>query len=190
MSKISRFEQKYVTTSQDNKIQRIRVTYDNLISSNGVGVINTVIGMDPSVSTEWGSVSALYDEFRVMGVRVYLVSRQQGSVTAATDMTVIAYDNNTSAALSSLAQGCQFATSYKFNAIWSHQANGRENSGNCLVFSFMRPTAGKDTAIAWVNTALPSGSDGSVKFYCANLTNSIAYMSYNIEYFIELRGRN
>jgi hypothetical protein len=183
-------ERKWVTPEQDNKIIRIRLTDDNLISSNGVGVVNKVITMDPSTSVEWGSSSALYDEFRVMGVRVYLFSRQQGSVTAATDAMVCAYDNNTSAALASLAAGCQYATSHKFNAITYHQATGRENADSALVFSFVRPTAGKDTSIAWVNTAVPANSDGSVKFYGANLTNSINYYSYVVEWFCEFRGRN
>jgi hypothetical protein len=190
MSKISKFEKKYVNTAQDNKIQRIRLSVDNLVASNGIGIINAVINMDPSSSVEWAATSALYDEFRVMGIKVHLFSRQQGSVTAATDVAVIAYDNNTSAALTSLAAGSQYATSHLFSSIWYQNSSERVNAGNGLVFEFMRPTSGKDTAITWVSTALPANSEGSVKFYAANQSNSTTYWSYVAYWFVELRGRN
>lgn len=191
MSSIKRLEKEYVKRDQDNKVQHERLVGSVPISSSALGVINTVISMDPSglAGAEWTSMANLYDDFRVKGIRVRLSSKQQYSVTAQTDMVVICYDNQNLTALTSLNDGLQYSTSKVFNAVWTHSTTG-ENRDSCLTFSWARPTAGKNTAISWTPTSSPGSDLGAVKFYSVNLTASTTYMVAAVEYFIEFRGRN
>lgn len=169
-----------------NAISRMRLTSAGAIASNAATIINTVISANPSSSSEWSSVTNLYDEFRVIGMRIKLVSLQQYSVTAANGYAVVAFDNSDSIAFSSLDFGHQLETSKIFSAIFQHAAVSDKDSALC--YSFVRPSSGK-SAIEWVDTGNPALSLGSIKFYASNLTASTNYWNYTVEWFIEVRGR-
>ena len=175
----------------DSRIYKERLTNNTVSVSNSVsGNINTVVSMNPSGSAEWGTLAALYDEFRVMGIRIRLVSKQQFSVTAINDGAVICYDNNDSTVLTGTDVGLQYNTSHLFPAIWAHTATGSDNRAGVLEFTFMRPSQGANTPIDWVPTSTPAGSLGSVKFFASALTVSTAYWVVFMDYFVEFRGRS
>jgi len=158
------------------------------LGSNSLGTINTGVSMNPSVSNEWTSLANLYDEFRVMGCRVRLVSKQQGSVTALTDALVTVYDNDNFTALTSYDLAFQYQNARVSNSIWTHQTE-KENQESCITYAWRRPTAGGNTSISWIDTQIPAGSLGSVKWFATNLTASTVYHTYFFEWFVEFRGR-
>ena len=180
----------YTPSVQDSRIFKERLTYSTAIASNGAGTINSVISMNPSSSGEWASYAALYDEFRVVGIRVRLVSKQQYSVTAANDSVAIAYDDNNTTALTSLDAGLQYDTSHLLPAVFAHSATGGLNQETCPTFVFMRPKQGGNTPINWIDTSFPVNSLGGVKFYGTNLNISINYYIASVDWYVEFRGRS
>lgn len=188
--KIDNVVERFTPSIQDNRIFKERLNYSFQVNSNVGGVINTVLGMDPSFAAEWSTYASLYDSFRVIGVRIRLVSKQQYSLTVANDSVVIAYDDNNVSALTSLDGGLQYNTSHVFSAVWSHVATGTSNYTGVLDFSFLRPTAGRKTPIDWIPTSTPGGSLGAVKFYATNLAISTTYMIASADWYVEFRGRN
>jgi len=187
-NKLVRIERQYTSAFQDNRIVKMRLIRTLGVSSNALGTIAQVFTMDPSNSTEWASASALYDEFRVVGSRVKIISTQQYSVTKATDMVVICYDNDDVTALTSVAQGYEFSNSHVFNAVFTHNCPMKEDQDCALVYSFLRPTSGH--AIDWVDVSNPTNLLGSIKTYVTNLTVSTSYWVVAQEWFVEFRGRS
>ena len=186
-----RLVNQYQPSVADNRIYKERLTNNTVSVSNAVtGNINTVISMNPSGSAEWATLAALYDEFRVMGIRIRLISKQQFSVTAINDGAVICYDNNDSTVLTGTDQGLQYNTSHLFPAVWAHAPNGTDNKAGILEFLSMRPTAAANTPIDWIATSTPAGSLGSVKTFAPSLTAATAYWVVFIDYFVEFRGRS
>ena len=180
----------YTPSVQDSRIFKERLTWSTTIASNAGGVINTVISMNPSSSAEWASFQALYDEFRVVGIRLRLVSKQQFSVTAANDSVAIAYDDNNTTALTSLDAGLQYDTSHLMPAVFTHSATGGLNQETCPTFIFMRPKQGGNTAVNWIDTGFAVNSLGGVKFYAANLALSANYYICSVDWYVEFRGRS
>ncbi len=185
---LTKFEKSYANANQDNRIYKVRLVYDRAGTTTPVGVLNTTVAMDPSFSPEWATWSTLYDEFRVMGSRINLVSKQQGTVTNPTDLAVVAFDNDDIAPLGSVSDGMQHSTSHLFSAIWYHNIIG-ENKSSVLSYSAMRPTSGKNTSVDWIDVASPGNSLGGWKFYAQGLANSTQYLAIGVEWFVEFRGR-
>jgi len=185
-----RLEHQYQANPTDQRIHKYRLTTSLAVNSTAAGIINQVISMNPATSSEWGTLTSLYDQFRVMGIRIRLVSCQQYSVTAKNDLCVICYDNDNSTALTSVDAGQQYDTSELFSPIWSHVSTEGTNRSNLLEFVFQRPSSGKNTPIDWLDAAVPANSVGSVKFYSTNLTVSTQYMSAAVDWYVEFRGRN
>lgn len=181
---------KFQPSVQDNKIYPVRLTYQAVFGSSGIGLLNGVISMNPSASSEWTSNTNLYDDFRVMGIRVRIISLQQYSVTALCTPVVIAYDDQSSGALTSFDAGLQYNTHHLFPSVFQQSAFGAHNKDCCLEYIFMRPTAGKDTAVLWIDTAAPASSLGAVKFYGGSLTASTNYFTAVVDYYVQFRGRN
>jgi len=168
------------TVQADNTIYRKRLTVMSDIASNGVGIIANTLTMDPSGSSDWTSLASIYDEFRVVGCKLTLVSRQQNSVTAGSNAIMVVYDNDDSLALSSYAQACEYQNVHMIPAIW--------NDHFAYKFKFSRPSAGKETALPWTDVAAPSASPGAIKMYASTLSVSINYFIYMLEWAVEFRG--
>jgi len=136
--------------------------------------------MNPSGASDWASVSALYDEFRVVGCRLQLVSRTQNTVTLASNAVFIVFDNDDSAVLTSYAEASEYQTAHMIPALF--------NNAHTYNFKFARPSTGLETSLPWVDIAVPAGSTGAVKLYGDTLTSSTNYFTYLIEWAVEFRG--
>lgn len=169
----------------DNKIVRATIHGAATISSNGAGIINTAITMDPSViaGTDWADFSSTYDEFRVIGAEISLVSLFQNSITAANNLYVLAFDNDSTVTPSSYSTALQYSTSDSSSVIFQH------SGGKLKVKTYWRPSSGTDTPINWVDVATPSGSAGCILMYAESLNLSAAYLATSVRYFVEFRGR-
>lgn len=185
-NKMKRIEYRFIKQLQDQEVSDVRLTFQGTISSSGIGVIANSVAMDPSGAGEWGTYGAIWDEFRVLGIRITLVSAQQYSVTAVNKLGGVAYDNDSVTALTSVANVLEYSTSHTLPAIFGHKSC-RENQTMCQQYSWLRPTAG--APIPWIDVATPAGSTGGVLFYFAGLTVSTLYFDINVEYFVQFRGR-
>jgi len=168
------------TVQVDNRIYKRRLTALGSMTSSGIGVLNTVFTMDPSVTGDWASCSALYDEFRVVGVRLRILSKTQNTVTLASNLVVICYDNDDSTALVSLLQATEYQNMQVIPALW--------NDHHVFMFNFARPSAGTETSLPWQDIATPALSTGGIKVYSDNLSTSTQYFTFVIEYAVEFRG--
>ena len=176
---------KSVPRQQDNQIVPAVIHGFTTVSSSAGGVINASISMDPSSvsNTDWADFSSTYDEFRVLGARLKVMAMNPNSNSLADGLCVVAFDNDSSAALSSFGQGQQYNTAVIFPLIYQ-SVNGR-----MLTATWYRPTAGKETTIPWIDVASSSNSPGAILFYATGLTASTLYSSYTVELLLEFRGR-
>jgi len=187
-NRVAAIERRFAPASDNNQIYNQRLITSYTITTSAGGTINTVDGNNPSGANEWASLIALYDEFRVVGVRIRICPVQTGSVVNINMPVVIVYDNDDSTALTSVGAGYEYDTAVITNAIWTANQNCGMN-GNLLELAWARPTSGRNTAIAWVDVAAPGGSLGSIKWYATGLTATTTYFVVWKEFFLEFRGR-
>lgn len=173
------------STNSDNRIIKQTIHGYGTISSDGAGKMATAIQLDPSAlsSTDWADFSSAYDEFRVIGAQINMCSLLQNSITSVNNLMFVAFDNDSHAAPTSYTQVQQYSTHRTSCTIFQHP------NGRCLTYRWWRPTAGAETTIPWVDVATPSGSDGSFLIYADTLTISTGYLVYEVELFVEFRGR-
>jgi hypothetical protein len=172
----------YYSPGDQNKISRMRLILAGSITTNGAGAVASAIGMNPSGASEWSQFSVLFDEFRVMSIRLHLLPTQQGSVTASNALCVFCYDNDNTSSLSTLVQGIEYDTAHVIPSIWYDDQRALRN------FTWSRPLNGVDSSVSWVDCAAPTGSLGAIKYYVQG-TASTTYFSYFVEWFVEFRGR-
>jgi len=170
-------------SNEETVARKFVLTYSSSLASDGSGTLQVYINMDPSAAYDWGLVSGYYDEFRVMGARLHLVSEQQFSVTKINTMGFIIFDNDSSTVNSFSAAG-QYANKKMIPSVFNH-TNGRTYS-----VTYARPV-NKTSPIPWIDVAAPTTSLGSIQviFPVAGLSTSTTYFSYAIEWMIEVRGR-
>jgi hypothetical protein len=166
---------------QDQRIDRHTVHFESTVSSSAGGSILANLSMDPSSAGDWADFTALYDEFRVVGVRIHLVSAQTNSTGVNNGILAIAYDDDTNSAPASVTAVRQYATSTVHSTIMTH------NSASPLQLVYWRPTTGVPPL--WIDVATPSGSLGSILLAATGLTASTAYLQYALDYYVEFRGR-
>jgi len=176
-----------ISRTQDNSIVPAIIHGYASVSSSAGGVINASVSMDPnSVSnTDWADFNTVYDEFRVLGIKVSINSNFATLTPgAATDgLIVVAYDNDSSSALTTFTSGQQYNTARVFPALFQN------TNGRMLTYTWYRPTSGKETTIPWIDVASPSNSPGAILFYASGLTNSTLYFYYTVQLLVEFRGR-
>jgi len=164
----------------DNRIYKRRLVFLGQLTSNVVGTINNALGMDPSGASDWGSCSALYDEFRVVGCKISIVSRTQNTVTLQGGIVFIIYDNDNSTAVASSAEAAEYQTVEVFPALW--------NNAHVYRFKYSRPSAGSETTLPWQDIGAPTLSAGAIKFFANSLSASTPYFDYMLEWAVEFRG--
>lgn len=164
----------------DNRIYRRRLVSTFGITSTVVGIINNTFNMDPSATTDWASCSALYDEFRVVGIKLTIVSRLQNTVTGASNAVLIAYDNDNTTSFGSYAQMSEYQTVRVIPSFW--------NDSKVFTFSFSRPSSGTETSLPWNDIGVPAASNGGIGMYADGLSSSVVYFFAMCEYAVEFRG--
>jgi hypothetical protein len=167
----------------DNQIVRQTIHGAANLTSSGAGVIAVAIVLDPATigNTDFSDFSGTYDEFRVTGASIHLISSLPNSTTLANNIAAIAFDNDSSSAPSSFSNVRQYNNSHVFSVVMTH------DHGIPRTYTWWRPTAGSETTINWID--VNSTSPGSIQLYVDNLTFSTLYLTYAVELFVEFRGR-
>ncbi len=153
------------------------------ISTSGAGTLSSAfVTLDPSSCLDWGKISSYYDEFRVLGVKIRLVSNQQFSVTKLNDLLVCYLDNDSSSP-DSFSTSLQRVHKSIIPAVFTH------TNGRCWTRTFMRPVD-KTSPVGWFDVAAPSSSPGAVCLVSqvATLTASTQYFTWQCELMVEARG--
>jgi len=175
---------KMFNPSTDNNILvKERLIQVATVSTNAAGFIPAVISMNPSSASEWTQMAILYDEFRVLGLRVSVIPLQAGTVSSLNGIVSLSYDNDDSVPLTTIQAGLEYDTAQVLQALWY------ESRATATQFTWTRPTSGTATAIPWIDIANPSLSLGSVKFASSTLSVTIGYFDIVTEWFVEFRGR-
>lgn len=164
----------------DNRIFKRRLQQVVVGATNALGVINTVYAMDPSTAADWASCSALYDEFRVLGIAISLFPRQQFSVTALQNAIFALYDNDSVGVVTSYNEAAEFQTVKVTTSVWT--------TNRPFKCTWSRPTSGSETAIEWRDIGAPATSLGAAKIYGDALTASTQYFTVLVEWAVEFRG--
>jgi len=181
-------ERMFKPQTANQHIEKARLVFNSTLSSTVGGFITTTLSLNPNAGSEWASYAALYDEFRVRGIRITLISTQQYSVTAKNGIVGVVYDNDDSVALTSLAAALEYDTAQIIPSVFQHTIT-KENKTPALQLAWCRPNSGTSTNIPWYDVGTPSASPGSIKFYSDTLSVSTDYFHYVLEYFVEFRGR-
>jgi hypothetical protein len=151
---------------------RLTLPFSFSLANTGVGLCTAVLQIDPSISTEWTSLQALYDEYKMHGFRCEyaLISSCVGST--ADSMLVLAWDPVDATALTSVRNGCEL-THHKLHALPNVSgANGTLANGTPLKFSV---SIRNQESLTISSTGQVTGSPGSWK----NLPTSGSIGSYD-----------
>jgi len=165
---------------QDEEVYSRRMTFQGTGTTNVATQLVTVLAMDPSGSSDWASVSALYDEFRVLGIKVKIHGCLTNTIAAGANAVSVVYDNDDSTALASYSAALEYATHKSFESLWGDNSTPQ--------FLWARPQTGNLTPL-WCDIAAPATSVGAVKFYADGLTASTKYYTIFVEWACEFRGR-
>jgi len=167
-----------------NRVMKTVLAIQGTVSSSGGGVISGAFSMDPSGSAEWSSFAGIYDQFRVIGGNLKLVScTANGNLSVLNSICAFAFDNDSGATPTTYGQIMQFAEITDVPGCWT--------SGAIKQIPFRRPfrKGVPQSQFTWYDEASPSASPGSLKFYGSGFSNSITYWSYILEYVVEFQLR-
>jgi hypothetical protein len=133
--------------------------------------------MNPTAVTEFTTLTALFDEFRILKVEYhYQPNNRYSKVTVVTQPYAVGFDNDTSSVVSG-----------GFDDVLARQQCVFGSLDDPLHFTAHRPMV--TPSAYWVDCAVPAGSVGSIVRYSDNLTVSTNYGQQRINYFIEFRMR-
>jgi hypothetical protein len=181
---IQSLERVFNPPQSQQRIQRFSLKFTLDITSDVLGGMQGVITMQPNGSPDWASCSGLYDEFRVLGIRVDLVSLQQYSVTSKNSIIGFCFDNDSSAIPANFAAIEGYDSLKLVPAVFQH------TNGQMFSFGWERPASGMNTAIDWIDVATPGNSLGGILYSNSGpLTASTAYYYYVVYWYVEFRGR-
>jgi hypothetical protein len=165
-------------------ITRTTNGYATLGSTAG-GVIANIFSFRPDNFSDWASLSALYDEWRLVGCQldVYCVQANTTPATIAQGTVVLVYDNDDdSTALTGYANALDYSGFRQHALVWN---TGMPFTLKALPFSVANPSSGRE----WATTATPHANPCSFKFYANNLTANTTYFATTERIVIEFRGQ-
>lgn len=134
--------------------------YQSAVTSNGSGVINLVIGNNPSVYVDWSNIAALYHEYRVLSLSVDFIPQNKYNQAAAAPAIVSVVDHSTDVNVMT-----SYDTTIQFQSAKWHSLNDN--------FGRRTKMTGPDEAVF---TPITTGVNTfSVKFYADGCANSTTY---------------
>lgn len=152
----------------------------NAVASTAGGVINTVFTPASQIqsSSDWASLAALWNEFRILSVRVQLIPWNKYNLPSTTIAAPVysVIDRSTTTALASLSSVANY------NSAEQHEPSTK----------IVRVAKMEDVEEAiWTSTSTAPANDTQfhVKLYSAGNSNSTIYYDYFNSYMVQFRGR-
>jgi len=145
-------------------------------TTNGAGTFAGNTKFDPSGCTNWSSLAALFDEFRVVGAHIYLAPTAKYLASATAGYWSITGDNDSTGVLASIDENNQYNISRQFAYF--------EN----IHYHYTRPDITKDAY--WVDCASPSSSLGGILLNNAAASSPIVAQVWwgTVTYEVEFRS--
>jgi len=162
--------------SEQRDMVTVPLIYTVELASTVIGEVLNVFGSSPSSCTDWGSLAAMYDEYRTLSIEVHYTpyDRYNRGTAVYTTSMVVCTDQDDIVPLTSYVAGLTYASSklMSFDQPWKRvvKMSGIENA-------------------VWTTTAAPLNLY-CVKTYGNGLTNSTTYGRIVIYYLVQVRGRN
>jgi len=152
----------------------VRMVSIAAFTSTAGGVFNSVAAALPGNFTDWSSFAAVWDECRVLGLKVTYIPFFTANPSVTQGSVVIVTDRDSNGALTSLSAGYDYesCTLGQTERRFVHEAKmtGIEDSGFVITASPPTPW--------WF------------KFYTSGLSISTAYGELFYEMLVQFRGRN
>jgi hypothetical protein len=165
------------------KVEKFRLSVSGTISSTGGGNVEFSLPIDPTLSGEFGVLSNLYGEFRVMG-GLFILAPTQALVTSSSSrsnsLAVIVYDNDFIFPPGAYSDLAAYATRDEFNT--------QNVVATPFRYGYTVPTVGGNTAIPWLTTTSYSPTS-SLMIFASGLTPSLTYFTYIHDVYCEFRTR-
>jgi len=161
-----------------------RLGGENTLTTNGGGSLTAVISCAPSISSDWTSLTGLYDEWRLLGGRFRIFCNVQNVPypTISSVPNVVCFDNDdASAALGSYTNGMTYPQRMEHASIW-------DNSNYPTLVFQKDNSSNPGTGPLFQSTGSASTSPCSIKNYMVNATASTTYFSYFLDLIIEFRS--
>ncbi len=160
------------SVSQQTYVEKMNVTLQTNATTNVSGVMDLVFGNSPASLSQWTTLAGLYNEYRVLGMKLEFTPIKQVS-TWAYGISYTVIDHDVSAALGGAAAAAQHESYMQLGnySRWSREArsNGIEE------FDF-------------ISTASPA-AQYYIKVYSSANTPSITIGVFALTYLIEFRGK-
>jgi len=151
-------------------------------SANGAGIMAPIVSFNPSGFSDWSSLAALYDEFRVLGAKIKFFCQQQNSITVQSQPVTVVYDNDdATTAITSASGALDYRLKRQFASIW-------DNSTFPTLQATCYSLADQASGIGWSTTGSPAAYPHSFKVYSSGLTASTTYISFSTELVVQFRG--
>lgn len=159
----------------------IQMTYAQGQSANVSGVLAFSLSNIPNAFTSWASISAMWDEYRVIAMEVIWQPNYMPCVGVASGSTpfmqpntvVVAWDRDSAGAPASLA------------SVWDYASAQCHNI--CSKFTLKIKMTGSEDA-GFTNVSSPVAT-WYYKFYSTGLTASVAYGNIFSRILVQFRGR-
>lgn len=166
----------------DNHIFKLKFDVADLTTS-GAGIISSTFNVrNVSSAQDWSSVSAMFDEYKVVSFKLKYIPLYSQADAGASSLTYapmfVVYDKDDTTALASTAAALEYDNVRQVDLYrrWSHSV--RPGKG----------AAGTSGYTAWLDTQSPPTLD-SIKLYADGLSLSTKYGYYILETVIVCRGR-
>lgn len=156
------------------------------LASSAGGIISSVFTNDPSNTLEWASISAIYDEFRVLGFDLeFFPSNRYSKTTTVCTPGVGVVDHGTIAVLASLAAGFQHE-SCRVLSLEDPWTSRGDFAGDCAKPLQWRMASSEEAVFTYTSTTL---SNSAIKLYFTGLTASTTYGQFLLRFLVQFRGR-
>jgi len=189
------FVPRMINTSQAPKIYRIALKDNGRFTASGAGVVNQVVHtLDPSACTEWASLSALYDQYKVLECWVKMFptfNNAAEGISSGYAPVVFCYDPDDTTAIASFDIGLHYGNHQVFNVFRPFKYgvrpviqgdNSVNNAGMALSY---RPGYGNLLDIAQA----ANYQKGIITWYGDGLPAGIKLGEIVIEYFVQFFNR-
>lgn len=175
---------------------RISVVDSNLFTADGSGVIGqNLFTMDPSACTEWASLSLLYDQYKVNGIRVRYIPRfnvaQVSGGTASFANLYVAYDADSAAVPTTLDDLVQYGNfrMKDMSRPWKYSIHPRTQTDSAVNSAGLVSTYSKKNGVCLSVANYASYHKGVLGWYGTGFTPNLPYGSAVVDYWITFYGR-
>jgi len=155
-------------------VYTLKMIFDTPATTNSSGNLNDVFGNLPSVASNWSNIAAVFDEYRVLAMKLSFKSNFfTGGTLVSLAPIVSVVDLDTSPALTSYVFASNYSSAKEFKAMtnWSrtYLMSGTENTG-------------------FISTASPT-TTAYIKVWSASNPASTLIGRYVVNYYVQFRGK-